>query len=1179
MKTLLTYLILIFAVQYSYSQIEPEWVLRHEGQYSPDVGNDIAVDNSGNIYVTGQIVTQTTSADFITIKYNSAGVEQWVKTYNGTGNWADIPVAITIDKNNNVYVTGSSMSNSWNSYERDYLTIRYNSDGVQQWTKRYNGPGDYTDDPKAITTDNAGNVIVTGFSSRFDSSLNIYQIDYATIKYSTNGDEVWVKRYQSQYGGSQAYGVIVDKYDNIYVTGGSSGGQSYDYLTLKYSPNGDLIWIRSYNGLYSGVDQAIAIGTDTAGFVYVTGESQESETLTTITTIKYNSSGAEQWIRKLPLPPNYNQVVPHKMKISEEGNIFITGITLPNPNNAFITLKYNTEGELLWVKTHPNASNSGYGSFKNSVDFDPSGNVYVAGSKLYDIATIKYDANGNEQWVHTYNGPANNQDKAVSIAIDQNGNVYVTGFSQGVGTGYDITTIKYPGASEVYEPALNDKWIAGETDTIRWTETGWLTVNIKCILNFETPIEEEIVLAEGYPVVDSEFEWEIPDALLSYRSKIIVENANNLVEKMESDIFRIKPYVLTRITEDSTYYEYRKDRDQWGFVNDSSSIWPDTWFNQFYYLGIDPYTQLFYPIYIVDSLFLKAKPFHHPDWLSWVRTFGISDCYANVGSGIYWQIALVRWRAVKKNAWEGSCFGIAAANAIAFSHRTEFTQAFPTFPAFVNPVSVVSDDGVKFVVNELFTHQYGNPTQANDPSALAKTPIQTLEEIRQMLLEDTAKVKTLSIYNNGGSGGHTILAYGLKKDPVQKNLFYIQVYDNSNPTSNNPITIDTSANGGTGNWSTPDWAGWGGNGKIHLEIPSIQYLNGATFPARPLVGLSAFILPENVLEINYPNNTPIRIIDNMENITGYVNNIALNEIPGSMPMILKNGSESPPYGYSLPKDNYSVVLNEFEEDIVETFFFTGNKSFVYERSGAEQTQTDRLFFDGGVSVSNPDAQTKTVKLLNLLNETTQEKLSVIRSIELAHNDSVKIENPDSNKVKLISYGSAKDYDIELNYVTENGLGRFGDFNIPLSANTSHTFVPEWSNLTNSQLVVLVDIGNNGTIDDTLYINNTVDVDEQGSLLLPDHYNLAQNYPNPFNPVTTIQYSIPQRSSVMLKVYDVLGNEIVTLVNEEKDRGVYSVNFDASNLASGIYLYRLQVGDPSISSGQGFVETKKMILLK
>ena len=91
------------------------------------------------------------------------------------------------------------------------------------------------------------------------------------------------------------------------------------------------------------------------------------------------------------------------------------------------------------------------------------------------------------------------------------------------------------------------------------------------------------------------------------------------------------------------------------------------------------------------------------------------------------------------------------------------------------------------------------------------------------------------------------------------------------------------------------------------------------------------------------------------------------------------------------------------------------------------------------------------------------------------------------------------------------------------------------------------------------------------LFVPLTYRLQQNFPNPFNPSTTIQYSIPHRSNVVIKVYDILGNEVKTLVNEEKDQGVYTINFDANNLASGLYLYRIQAGS--------FIDTKKMILLK
>jgi hypothetical protein len=88
---------------------------------------------------------------------------------------------------------------------------------------------------------------------------------------------------------------------------------------------------------------------------------------------------------------------------------------------------------------------------------------------------------------------------------------------------------------------------------------------------------------------------------------------------------------------------------------------------------------------------------------------------------------------------------------------------------------------------------------------------------------------------------------------------------------------------------------------------------------------------------------------------------------------------------------------------------------------------------------------------------------------------------------------------------------------------------------------------------------------------PLSYSLDQNYPNPFNPSTTIRYSVPQSSNVVIKIYDILGNEIETLVNEEKVVGTYEIKWYAENISSGIYFYRLQGGE--------FIETKKMILIK
>ena len=93
------------------------------------------------------------------------------------------------------------------------------------------------------------------------------------------------------------------------------------------------------------------------------------------------------------------------------------------------------------------------------------------------------------------------------------------------------------------------------------------------------------------------------------------------------------------------------------------------------------------------------------------------------------------------------------------------------------------------------------------------------------------------------------------------------------------------------------------------------------------------------------------------------------------------------------------------------------------------------------------------------------------------------------------------------------------------------------------------------------------------------YYLSNNYPNPFNPTTKINFQIPVSSLVTLKVYDILGNEIATLINEDKAPGSYEIEFDGAGLTSGMYFYNLKVGNFSTGSGQVYSETKKMILLK
>ena len=103
--------------------------------------------------------------------------------------------------------------------------------------------------------------------------------------------------------------------------------------------------------------------------------------------------------------------------------------------------------------------------------------------------------------------------------------------------------------------------------------------------------------------------------------------------------------------------------------------------------------------------------------------------------------------------------------------------------------------------------------------------------------------------------------------------------------------------------------------------------------------------------------------------------------------------------------------------------------------------------------------------------------------------------------------------------------------------------------------------------------------ENANELLPTEYTLYQNYPNPFNPVTTLKYDLPEAGYVSLIIYDILGRKVKELVNTKQQAGRYEIQFNATNLASGVYIYQLIAANPSTSSGRGFMSSKKMILIK
>ncbi|MBI5756639.1 MAG: hypothetical protein HZA12_06910 [Nitrospirae bacterium] len=231
------------------------WTRTYDGG-SGDLAYGVAVDRAGNVVVTGV----TGNGDIHTIKYDPNGNELWSNTYDGGS--SDIAYGVAVDLAGNVVVTGWS----YNGTNHDCLTIKYDAAGNLLWTRLYDGGSGDDEEALGVAVDRQGNVVVTGHS------YNGTNYDYLTVKYDPNGNELWTRTYD---GGSydEATEVAVDRYGNIVVTGGSTIGGTFDYYTIKYDPNGNELWSRAYDGDGGRFDMAMGVAVDHEGNVVVTGES------------------------------------------------------------------------------------------------------------------------------------------------------------------------------------------------------------------------------------------------------------------------------------------------------------------------------------------------------------------------------------------------------------------------------------------------------------------------------------------------------------------------------------------------------------------------------------------------------------------------------------------------------------------------------------------------------------------------------------------------------------------------------------------------------------------------------------------------------------------------------------------------------------------------------------------
>jgi uncharacterized delta-60 repeat protein len=430
---------LVIISTFSYSQVNLEWAKMYNGSGNAyDEATGIAIDGSGNIYITGGSRGSGTNLDYSTIKYDPSGNVIWNSRYAGPGNGDDDAYHIILDNSGNVYVTGASTGEG-TGY--DYCVVKYNSSGVQQWAARYNGPANGNDEIYGIAVNSStGDVYVTGYSTGTGTLSDI-----CTVKYNSSGVQQWVVRLNGtanddDYGNS----MVMDALGNIYVTGGlTSADNDMDYVTIKYNPDGQQQWIKYYDGAGHGFDLASHNAIDANGNIYVAGYVKGISN-SDYCTIKYNSSGVQQWAAIYNGTGN-GVDEEYTVVVDNAGNCYVTGNSSgAGTGDDYCTIKYNSNGVQQWIaRYNGEAANDDYANY---LAVDNSGNVYVTGESWkdgsnFDIITLRYNSDGQQQWETRYNGTGNEYDNANFLALNGN-SIYVTGGSDN-NANTDFITIKY----------------------------------------------------------------------------------------------------------------------------------------------------------------------------------------------------------------------------------------------------------------------------------------------------------------------------------------------------------------------------------------------------------------------------------------------------------------------------------------------------------------------------------------------------------------------------------------------------------------------------------------------------------------------------------------------------------------------------------------------------------------
>lgn len=405
-----------------------------------DQANDLAIDGQGNIIVVGEgdrDVTGVTNDDLLVVKYDQNGTLLWSQRFNDIGNATDRGEKVVVDNANNIYLAGRSN----NGADDDFVTIKYNAQGVQQWIQFVDYGG--TDRATDMGIDAQNNIYVTGRRN------NGVDDDYCTVKYSSAGTLLFSKFFDFVED-DRAEAIAVNADGSFAVTGRSDANATaalnYNYYTVKYDVNGNQQWAASYEGLGANDDWPTAIALSTAGEVAVTGFADEDASVNiknSMVSILYGTTGTTVWTNTVASPG------------ADEGTDIIFGASGKVIACGFKSIdNINRNAVCLIIQSGNTTEHSFDGEGDRSdnvreIAVDASGNLYAVGYSVKidsdrDFFLVKLNTAGDTLWTRSISGTLYGSDEeSNSIAFDQQGNIIVGGYIKNSGTGSDILLQKF----------------------------------------------------------------------------------------------------------------------------------------------------------------------------------------------------------------------------------------------------------------------------------------------------------------------------------------------------------------------------------------------------------------------------------------------------------------------------------------------------------------------------------------------------------------------------------------------------------------------------------------------------------------------------------------------------------------------------------------------------------------